>query len=561
MSISRLLQNATAGLAPKTAWTLDNVQANFSPSGKVLVNRYNATNGARVTIGPKFSSDGSKFYLLDQSADRIHQYDTLTSYALPIHKFEPDVIFATTNNEISPAGFTFKPDGTRLYVIGLFGDNITEYSLSTAWDLGSTVTYVQDSTFLGGAPYGLFFKPDGTKAYYVNNSVDQVVELTMSTAWDIPNMVSNDTFSVTGQASYPTDVYFDTTGTKMYVADNSSDGVYQYTLSTAWDLTTASYADKSFSASLDTYAEDSLYSVMLSNDGTKLYTSGYRHGAVVEHDMSTAWDVSTASNIGVRQASSGNYYFASGVSMDRGIHFKPDGTKMYHSAYNALKQYTLSTAWDLTTATAGSDLDVSSYSSFNMKGIFFKPDGTKMYSVTDFNNIEDIVEWSLSTAWDSSTASSPTRTDINTHVETSYAQIFISDDGTNFYVYNANNISRFTLSTAWDTSTASHTSTYDFTYAISMESFGLYFKEDGTKMFTISNPNTRVAITALREYSLSTAWDTTTLTLEQEYPIGHDIQYPKGIFIKENGRDLFVAQHTISGTQTTGCKIQQFSLE
>ena len=246
MSISRLLQNATAGSAPKTAWTLDNVQANFSPSGKVLVNRYSATNGSTNTLTPKFSSDGSKFYYLNQPNDRILQFDTATSYALPTHKFEPDVIFYVGGNETSPTGFTFKPDGTRLYVIGYSGDNITEYSLSTAWDLGSTVTYVQDSTFLGGTPYGLFFKPDGTKAYYVNISADSVIELTMSTAWDVTNMVLSYTFSVTSQASAPTDVYFDTTGTKMYVADNSGDGVHQYTLSTAWDLSTASYASKSF---------------------------------------------------------------------------------------------------------------------------------------------------------------------------------------------------------------------------------------------------------------------------------------------------------------------------
>lgn len=556
MSISRLLQNATAGAAPKTAWTIDNVQAQFSPTGKVLVNRSSGTNGQRTTVSPRFSSDGSKFYYLDLSSDKIFQYDTPSSYTLPTHKFDPDAQFSTSSRETSPTGFAFKSDGTKLYVIGYSGDNITEYSVSTAWDLSSTVSYVQDSTFLGGTPYGLFFKSDGTKAYYVNLSGDEVKELTMATAWDITNMVLNHSFSVSTQASTPTGVWFDTTGTKMYVVDNSGDDVYQYTLTTAWDLSTASYASKSFSADSDTPSESGLYSAMLNSDGTKLYTSGYTHGAVVEHDLSTAWDVSTASNISVRQASSGNYHFASSDYIDTGVFFKPDGTKMYHNAYNTVRQYTLSTAWDLTTATAGTSLDVSSYSSFAMRGIFFKSDGTKMYSFSDFNAVEDIVEWSLSTAWDISTAGSPTRTDINTVVELSSAQIFISDDGTNLYAYNSNNVSRFTLSTAWDTSTASHTSTQDLTFALSSASDGLYFKEDGTKMFTISNINTRVGIASLREYSLSTAWDTTTLTLEQEYPIGHDIKDPRGMFITSDGKDLFVAQRVSNGSQ-----IQQFSLE
>jgi hypothetical protein len=57
-----------------------------------------------------------------------------------------------------------------MYVIGSSGDDVNEYDLSTAWDI-STASYLQN--FSVGAqettPSGIFFKPDGTKMYVIGS--------------------------------------------------------------------------------------------------------------------------------------------------------------------------------------------------------------------------------------------------------------------------------------------------------------------------------------------------------------------------------------------------------
>ena len=57
------------------------------------------------------------------------------------------------------------------------------------------------------------------------------------------------------------------------------------------------------------------------SDGTKVYSSG-SGGAVYEHSLSTAWDLSTISY-------STSFSHGSQLSNARGLYFKPDGTEFY----------------------------------------------------------------------------------------------------------------------------------------------------------------------------------------------------------------------------------------
>jgi len=76
--------------------------------------------------------------------------------------------FSIAAQEISPHGIFFKPDGTKMYVIGSDGDDVNEYNLGTAWDV-STAVYSQLFSVAGEdtIPTGIFFKPDGLKMYVI----------------------------------------------------------------------------------------------------------------------------------------------------------------------------------------------------------------------------------------------------------------------------------------------------------------------------------------------------------------------------------------------------------
>ena len=156
-----------------------------------------------------------------------------------------------------------------MYIIGSIGDDVNEYSLSTAWDV-SSATYTQNFSIAGeGNPTGIFFRQDGTKMYVIGSSADNVKEYTLSSAWDVSTATFVQNFSVNAQDTNPSGLFFRDSGTKMYVVGTSQDDVFEYSLSTAWDISTASYV-QSFSLS-PTIGAALPTGIFFKPDGTQMY--------------------------------------------------------------------------------------------------------------------------------------------------------------------------------------------------------------------------------------------------------------------------------------------------
>ena len=83
-------------------------------------------------------------------------------------------------------------------------------------------------------------------------------------------------FSVSSEAGEPQGVAFSSDGTRMFVVDNGDEDVHQYTLSTAWDVTSATY-DGFFSMSSEA---DEPRGVAFSDDGTRMFV-----GDVTDEDV------------------------------------------------------------------------------------------------------------------------------------------------------------------------------------------------------------------------------------------------------------------------------------
>ena len=78
-------------------------------------------------------------------------------------------------------------------------------------------------------------------------------------------------FSVAGQTTLPVGLRFKSDGTKVYVLSTSaSDVMYQYSLSTAWDVSTASYDSVSLSVATQTTSPIGMY---FKADGTSVYVA------------------------------------------------------------------------------------------------------------------------------------------------------------------------------------------------------------------------------------------------------------------------------------------------
>jgi len=186
---------------------------------------------------------------------------------------------------------------------------------------------------------------------------------------------------------------YSTDGTKAYVMMAQGDTVYQYNLSTAWNIATATYA------SLSKYIgseEVEPSAIVFSVDGTKMYITGQQNDYARQYNLGTAWDVSTASL-------AASFYFGSQDLSPRGLHLSPDGTKMYFvgAFANSVFQYNLGTAWNISSASySGLSKNLNAQGT-SMWGVTFSPDGTRMFT----SNIGGpVYQYNLGTAWNVSTA-------------------------------------------------------------------------------------------------------------------------------------------------------------
>ena len=74
-------------------------------------------------------------------------------------------------------------------------------------------------------PRELAFSSDGTKFFVVGYQGGDVGEYSMSTAWDVSTASYTDAFSVSSQEGYPHGLAFNTDGTKMFVSGYAGDDV------------------------------------------------------------------------------------------------------------------------------------------------------------------------------------------------------------------------------------------------------------------------------------------------------------------------------------------------
>jgi hypothetical protein len=284
-----------------------------------------------------------------------------------------------TANFTSPTN-SFTNDANTLFLMHANGANASttftdDVSSTPAWVIG-TATYASISKVITQEAnlFAMSFSTDGTKMYLAGNTNNTIYQYTLSTAFNVSTAsYASISKSVSAQASGPTSIFFKPDGTKMYVQFTTS-RVYQYTLSTAWDVSSASYDSVSF---LMSSQGTSIREIAFSSDGTKMYMLSDSVAKVFQYTLSTAWDLSTASystkNISVV------------VDYDKGgLNFNNNGTKMYIASQDdKFHVYTLSTAWDVSTATFFNNVLFGG--DYTPLSVYFTPDGKKFFLANDGN--------------------------------------------------------------------------------------------------------------------------------------------------------------------------------
>ena len=192
-----------------------------------------------------FNDDGTVLYVLGRGGVDISEYSLSTAYDISTASFS-QVALNVSGQEATPQDIMFNDDGTVLYLLGSTGHDVTEYSLSSAYDI-STASFVQvalDVLTQEDAPQDFVFNNTGTRLYLLGSDVGQVHEYILSTAYDISTANFLQTpLNVSGQETEARAMVFNDSGTLLYIAGNDGDDVNEYSLSTPFDISTASFVE------------------------------------------------------------------------------------------------------------------------------------------------------------------------------------------------------------------------------------------------------------------------------------------------------------------------------
>lgn len=259
----------------------------------VLLNADGTVSAVSATA--TLAQPGETMFVVGYATDTVYRYNLGTAFDVSTASYSGQS-FDVGPQESFPSAIQFSSDGLKMFIMGYAGDDVNEYALTLAYDI-TTASYTQNFSVAGQetVPLGLAFSPDGTKMFVTGNAGDDVNEYTLSSAFNISTASYTRRYSVASQVGWATGVAFNTDGTKMFVVDDNTNSVYQYNLSSGFNLSTASYSGNSLSVNAqDTGPQD----ITFNSDGTKMFIVGDAGNDVNEYDLSSGFDLSTASYSG-----------------------------------------------------------------------------------------------------------------------------------------------------------------------------------------------------------------------------------------------------------------------
>ena len=252
-----------------------------------------------------------------------------------------------------PSDVDFSPDGTKIFISGFSGLNIKQFTVTTPFDIttidtSSVVTLNLNSgdDNISTHMQGFAFNDDGTKIYSIaniNSSKGMSIH-TLTTPYDL-STASQDTDDGINWDTYldplgggaritQRDIEFNNDGTKMYLIHAwLNETMIEYNLSTPFVPSSASLGTV---LDLNDINQDVIQDFEFDDDGTRMYLQ--ESGAAVDthkiyvYKLSTPFAISSAKYVGRLL----NFFKADGTgqALPLGLDFSADGMKLYQVAYS-----------------------------------------------------------------------------------------------------------------------------------------------------------------------------------------------------------------------------------
>lgn len=474
--------------------------ARFSPDGKFLFISYSSftsTNFGGIAKYPCYAP-----YSLP--------WDTNQKTSAAIEAHLDQILFLESDDGTAQniTDFMFSPDGTKLIYIDYNHNDLKSYTLSTGYDL---TTASEDATAIDASngdtttARRIDINKEGTKIWVFSNG-SVVHELTMSTAWDLStashthNLILQDGAGAAIDSGTPHGILW---GGADYLSfwfrATTNDSFHKYTLTTAWDLSSVSNSNKT-----DTFSPSRAAGGGLSGNHYATVNPGHY---VTEIIGSTLVGVTSSGGVNLSvQAEHGQGYSAA---------FNDDGSRiwLWDRQYDELTEYQLSSPYDITdigpSATGRVDYPLAGVDGYEIQ---FDPNGKdKIWFLNRSTDRLYIVPLNNGTLNGAAAFSTSTNTYLDVsgadatprcfHVSENYLYVIGDTDDT---------LMRATLSTPWDITTAgSFTSGYDFNAQDGNTLISsMWISDDGLTMYIADDSPTDL----IAKYTFGSAWDHTNVT-------------------------------------------------
>lgn len=489
----------------------------------------------------RIKPDGTKLFVLDGSSQKVYSFDLSTPNDITTASYDT-VSPSMSSQESSPNGIHFKPDGTKMWMVGSSGNMVFEYNLTTAWDV-STLTYAGIGRYVQTAittAHSLWWNPDGTEMYVIGTSNHDVAKYNISPAWDLAGSIAAGTsgynshvalVDVTGITANTRGLAFNSSGTHMYV-NGATQAIHRIDVSGS-SMPYNQYipsVTKAIGGQIDSSAWTDINSMTADEE----LGNGAVHYAVSTDDRTT-WSVAKGSD-GVRKIAKNN-----------------SGTWQYNDNAGTVSGYDLSSptddnsAFNLTTL-SGWD------SGWPSSGFSFNNDGSKAYALINaYNSGQNptVFELNLSQNYDISTASYSTWINVQPQIGNrglmGNGALSFSPNGDYMYIrsYTNSAIYVYSLNPAWDLSTASYSNT-SVTYSSSGLYRGTCVTNNGQTLLHTQSNSANLYFQTSNNYGLGTVGSVQTIS----NAFG-SLSTPNGLLANSDGSKVFV-HFTNTGSGSKG---------
>ncbi|SVD68132.1 uncharacterized protein METZ01_LOCUS420986, partial [marine metagenome] len=224
------------------------LSTNFDVSTASFVDSYSfmtptqESNLENRPMSVKFNNDGTKMFIIGRGSKDMNEFILSTAYDVSTAAHETQLPFDSTEN--APNGFDFNNDGTMLYITGSQHESMFQFSLNVAFDLSEGVNLLRtvdlpalhDEGASEDEPFNIEFNLDGTRMFVMGTKGNDVNQYSLSTAFNISTASFEGGLNLHVEEVNPSGIAFSNSGLKMFITGDDGDEVNEYNLPCPYNL-------------------------------------------------------------------------------------------------------------------------------------------------------------------------------------------------------------------------------------------------------------------------------------------------------------------------------------